>query len=218
GIYRIPAGKHITLVINESMAISDEIDVILASGSIKKAMTVLARFEYMITGASALMRYHHYIPRRMLHLVYVIKGSGEYVTSSLTDAGLRALLEPTRDQLMLALDNFKETELFLIREFTALEGNNRGIAIPEKAILDLYFETTRRYILFPEEEVGRIFEALLKDRRMNLTKLFWLAERRGIRGEIIAIVKYFFSDMIVENADYNSFVERVLHAVKYSER
>lgn len=220
GIFRISHPKSVSVTTSESLTISDHVTAELIPGPLTKARKVLEKrgVEYMVTGPSALMRYHHYIPRRLLHLVYVIKGSGEPTVSYLKEAGLRALLDPTRAQLELALENFAERDLFIVREFSELEGNNKGISSIEKATVDSYYESTRNYIPYPEEEVGRIAERVFRSENVNLSSLLWLAARRGIRGEIISLVRYLRPDIEIHGAKRNKFVEKVLGAIKEGER
>jgi hypothetical protein len=76
---------------------------------------------------------------------------------SLREAGMRALLNPTRNDVTLALENFPDRDIFVVREFSELLGNIDGTASLERALVDLYFETTRNRIPFPEEGAARIF-------------------------------------------------------------
>lgn len=218
GLFRIPEKKIVT--ISESISISDKVTVDLTPGPLKRVRDLLDAkgVEYMITGPSVLMRYHHHIPRRLLHLIYVIKGAGESTMSYLKEAGFRSFLGPARDQLELALDSFTERDLFIIREFAELDGNIAGTASIEKAVIDSYFESTRNYIPFPTEEVGRIIGRVFANERINISNLLWLASRRGIRSEIIWLVRYLRSDIDLEGGNYNEFVESIIRPMKEGER
>lgn len=213
GLFRIPEKKVVTMT--EPISTSDVI-VKLILGPLKKVRDLFeARgVEYMITGPSVLMRYHHYVPRRLLHLIYVIKGAGESAELYLKEEEFRSFLEPTRDQLELALDNFTERDLFIIREFSELDGNMGGIASVEKAVIDSYFESTRNYIPFPTDEVGRIIERVFANERINISNLLWLASRRGIRSEIIWLLRHLRPDINVKGGSSNKFVESVIGVMK----
>ncbi|MHA1713021.1 MAG: DUF6577 family protein [Candidatus Ranarchaeia archaeon] len=146
----------------------------------------------MITGPSTLTRFHHLFPRRLIHLICVIKGSDEFATKSLDEAKLRAILNPSRREIKMSLDLFKDRDIFVIREFSMLDGNVYGRACLERALVDTYFETTGRRIPYSELEVGRIIKNAFRNERVNITRLLSLAGRRGIKSELKAIVKEMF--------------------------
>ena len=190
GLYAFPPiSPHINRTLTEGVKISASVVVELIPGKLADATRILKAkgIEFMVTGPSALAKFHHYVARRLLHLIYVVKGSGEAATESLKQEGLRALLNPNLRDAELALANFPEADLFIIREFIELEGNVDGRALIERALVDSYFESTRRRIPFPEEEVGRIFANVLKIETISLTKLTRFASRRGIASEIFVV-------------------------------
>jgi hypothetical protein len=170
--------------------------------------------EYMVTGPSTLTIYHHYLPRRHLHLVYVIQGAGEYALKTLRTEKLTALLDPTRDQLQAALNLTETTDIFIIREFAELKGNLNGKATIERAIIDTYFETTRNKIPFPESETGRIIANIYREKRLNITHLLNIASRRGIRDEIARIVKELIPSFPIEQEPPLERLENILHGLR----
>jgi hypothetical protein len=98
--------------------------------------------DFMATGPSVLAKYHHYFARRLLHLIYVVKGSGELAVGALRGKRYVALLNPQVRDIELALDSFPDADLFIVREFSDLDGNVDGKALLERALVDSYFETT----------------------------------------------------------------------------
>ncbi len=188
GFYRIPEKK-----INpaEAISVSEKLVVDFTSGSLIRAEKALKEkgVEFMVTGPSTLSRFHHLLPRRLIHLIYVIDGAGELATTTLREEGLCALLNPKGKEVELLLETFEDRDLFVIREFSKLEGNVGGRAIIEKALVDTYFEATRYRIPFPELEVGRIMANVFRTEKVDIVKLLSLAARRGIANEIRAVVK-----------------------------
>ena len=144
--------------------------------------------DFMITGPSALTRFHHLLARRQIHLIYVIKGSGEYASNTLKGKSLRAFLNPNRKQIDVVLQALEEGDVFVIREYSVLEGNLNGRAIIERAIVDTYFEVTRCRIPFSEMEVGRLIANAFHEEKIDISRLLRFASRRGIRGEMESIV------------------------------
>jgi hypothetical protein len=104
--------------------LSVEAAVEVASEPLRRAVDVLrgSGVEFMVTGPSVLTRFHHHLPRRLIHLVYVVDGAGEFAVTSLRGANLRALLNPGRREVDLALEAFRDGDIFLVREFARLEG------------------------------------------------------------------------------------------------
>ena len=177
----------------DRLTFSDRLTVKLVPGSPMEAKKLLhgKGIEFMITGGPVLYRYIHNLPKRLIELIYVTKGSGEIAVFTLREAGLRALLNPTVKEIDLALESFTERDIFVIREFSELIGNVNGFASLERALVDLYFETTRRKIPFPKEEVARIFLNVLRKEPISYSHLIEFASRRGIAAEILGIIEFF---------------------------
>jgi hypothetical protein len=178
--------------VSDRMTFSDRLTVKLVPGSPMEAKELLRSkgIDFMITGEAVFYRYIHNLPKRLVELVYVVKGSGEYAVSTLREAGLRALLNPALKEIGVALEVFSERDLFVIREFSVLTGNVNGFASLERALIDLYFETTRNKIPFPKEEVARIFLNVTEKEPVSYSRLIAFAARRGVGGEIREILNF----------------------------
>jgi hypothetical protein len=212
GIYKVRK----TAELKESLTISDRLTVELIHGPLTKARELLKKkgVEFMMTGSSLLYRFFHHLPKRLIHLIYVRKGSGEATVTLLREAGLRALLNPRLSEIDVALENFPERDIFVVREFFELLGNVDGNASVERAIVDLYFESTRKKMPFLEEEVGRILLKVLTTEPISLSHLLMLAGRRGIKREMEAIVKYVRPDLPIKVSSENKHVRRVLSGME----
>ena len=215
GFYRIRE----VFELKEKVTVSDRFALEFIPNPLIKVADLLKNkgIEFMITGATVLYRFHHYLPRRLIHLIYVIKGAGENTVTILRESGLRALLNPSRGEISLALENFPERDIFVIREFSELRGNINGIACYERALVDLYFESTRERIPYPKEEVARIFSMVLRSERINLTRLFMLASRRGIKEEMKAVVKFIEPKFPVRAKMKNKYVKEFLRSMERGE-
>jgi hypothetical protein len=193
GTYRAKTnGTKTSENIVDRLTFSDRLTVKLIPGSPMEAKELLYTkgIEFMITGEAVLYRYIHNLPKRLIELIYVTKGSGELAVSTLREAKLRALLNPTMKEIEFALESFTERDLFVIREFSELNGNVNGFASLERALVDLYFETTRLKIPFPKEEVARTFLNVLRKEPISHSRLKEFANRRGIATEIIDILEF----------------------------
>jgi len=218
GIYRVRV--HRVIEIEDRVTLSDKVSVELMPGPLAKSKELLRSngIEFMITGVSLFYRHIHHFPKRLIHLIYVVKGAGELTVTSLREAGLRALLNPTGNEISLALENFPERDIFLVREFSELLGNIDGNACLERALVDLYFETTRKKIPFPEEEASRIFLKVLRNEPISLSRLFMFAGRRGIIEEMKVIAKFIEPDMPVKVKVGSKHVRSFIRAMEKVER
>ena len=189
GTYKV---RFREVAITDRLALSDKVIVTLIPGSSEEAKRVLRSkgVEFMITGPALFHRYIHNLPRRLVELIYVIRGAGELAVLSLREAGMRALLNPTRNDVTLALENFAERDIFVVREFSGLLGNVDGTASLERALVDLYFETTRNRIPFPDEEAARIFLRVSRNEPISHSRLLMFASRRGIEKEIDVLLGF----------------------------
>jgi len=225
GIYRIEIKGHKGPRVMREPAFRDSSNRVAHRLSIEhiypltKVEKLLRRkgIKFMITGFSLLFRYIHHLPKRLVHLIYVVKGAGELTVTSLREAGLTALLKPTSNEISLTLGIFPEKDIFVVREFSELLGNIDGVARLERALVDLYFETTRRKIPFPVEEVSRIFRKVLRNEPISLSRLFMYAGRRGIREEIKAVIKFIEPDMPIKIKARSNYARRFLDVLEKEE-
>jgi len=210
GIYKIR--EHKKIEIEDRIKISDNASVEIALGTLKKAKEILRKkgIDYMITGSSLLHRYSHLFPKRLIHLIYVLKGAGEMTVISLREEGLRALLNPIRKETSLALEISAESDIFIVRECSELLGNMNGNACLERALVDLYFETTRKKIPFPEDEASRIIANTLRNEHISFSRLFFYANRRGIGEELKTIAKAIEPGISVKIKEENRYARKFL--------
>ena len=213
GLYRI-AEKN--AVQKETLTISDKLVVTLTSGFLIRAEEVLKEkgVEFMVTGPSALSQFVHLLPRRLIHLIYVVDGAGEFATTILREENFRVFLNPKGNEVEMALQAFEDRDIFVIREYAKLEGNVEGRAVLERALVDTYFETTRRRIPFSEVEVGRIMANVFRTEKIDIARLLSLAGRRGVKGEMQSIVKALIPDVPLSAGVTNEKVEQVLKGIR----
>lgn len=209
GYYRIAEKQAVQ---TEAIGMSAKLVVTLTSGILIKAEEVLKEkgIEFMITGPSALSGFHHLLPRRLIHLIYVVEGAGEFASTILRKENFQTLLNPKRGEVEMALETFGDRDVFVIREYAKLEGNVNGRAVLEKALVDTYFEATRHRIPFLELEVGRIMANAFRTEKIDIARLLSLAARRGVKGEIQSIVKVLVPDIPLSAGAKNERISQVL--------
>lgn len=145
---------------------------------------------FLITGLDILQEYVNLIPKRNPHLIYVAMGSGEYVKDILDNKNKMAILNPKKKEVKHLFLHYGD-KLIIIREVgeTSIEYHKEGIAYIEKAIVDLYFETTRKRIPFEISELANILQNILRKTKIDYTRLLRAASRRNMQSEFIRILK-----------------------------
>ena len=145
---------------------------------------------FLITGLDILLEYVNLIPKRISHLIYVARGSGEYVKDTLEKKNKMCILNPKRKEVRNLFSHYGD-DIIIIREVgeTSIEYHKEGIAGIEKAIVDLYFETTRKRIPFEISELANILQNVLQKTKIDYTRLLRAASRRNMQSEFIRILK-----------------------------
>ena len=145
---------------------------------------------FLITGLDILQEYVNLIPKRIPHLIYVARGSGEYVKDILDKKDKMAILNPKKKEVRNLFSHYGD-RFIILREVgeTSIEYHKGGIAAIEKAIVDLYFETTRKRIPFEISELAYILQNILRKTKIDYTRLLRAASRRNMQSEFIHILK-----------------------------
>ena len=214
GLYRIP--RESTVSLSESTRLSHDIPSVSIPDVDEIARRALLErgIPFMITGPSLLYPFAHHFPRKMIHLVYVVNGGGDNAIEALKEKGLRSLLKPSRDETNLALTEFPEADLFIVRESLDITGAVDGAATLERALVDTYFETTRRRIPLAAEEFGRMASNAFATKPMSISHLLMLAGRRGVRPELRTVIEKLIPDLELPGAHVNNKkVESVLKGI-----
>jgi len=200
GIYKIKKGEE------------THIKPALAGGMEGCRKSLLNKVSFMITGPSVLISYVHLLPRRMLHLIYVLRGSGEYAADILSKKDKKALLNPDLGEINTALSLTGIEDIIILREVSDLYGSKDGVASIERALVDLYFESTRREMPFSTAETGQIIFNALRHAGVDISKLGKCASKRGIRKEFNTIMAAMLPDVpakISKNRKENKYTKEV---------
>ncbi len=185
------------------------------SGRAERVRIVLVRegVPFMFTGPSVLFSYYHHLPRRSIDLLYVGVGGGGLAVEKSASKHYVALLNPRYEDVMLALELNPKKNIVIAREASEFYGSVKGVASIERAIVDLYFECTRKKIPIDAGEAGRVIASVFRSCEVNVSKLLKCGERRGIKSEVKALVSAFVPgvpDKIVAGMKRNEYVESVL--------
>ncbi len=145
--------------------------------------------QFTLTGLDLLLDFVQHQPETLFHLIYTPRGAGEWAQSTLRSSTLMPLLEPGTHEIENSIAS-SEREIIIIRERQSPVASQENLATKERAFVDLYFESTRRLIPFPVQEVAYIFENMRSTSTLNQPQLIRYAHERKIDGEIEAILEY----------------------------
>jgi len=166
---------------------------------------------YMLTGPSLLTKFFHHLPRNNFHLIYLLKGSGEYALSLLIDEKYSVLLNPKKRDLRNYLTHNYVDDILILREYSSLDGNINGTAEIERIMIDTYFESTRENIPITPREIGRIFRNIFRNYAVKINKLLKYSWKRGINEEIkIILNEYYNKELMDQNISYKKNLHEVI--------
>jgi len=147
---------------------------------------------FIITGLDVLIVFAHHLPFRFFHLLYVEKGSEEWTQETLErDPHLRCLINPNRREISIGSNMAQGVELIVLRPTSSFYAVENGVATPERALTDLYFEISRNSFIFDLAEFVRIFYNVTSTRVVNYPRLFRYANRRNVDNEVTYLLKKF---------------------------
>ncbi|MFH1106584.1 MAG: DUF6577 family protein, partial [Candidatus Micrarchaeota archaeon] len=135
----------------------------------------------------------------VIFLVYTPRGAGESAAEFFGQKGKVALLNPSLGEIRAVMNATGIKDLAVIRETGGSYPECSGVASIEKAVVDLYFETTRKKIPFLESEAGHIISGVIANAKIDIKTLLRAASRRGIRGEIKAILYTLRPELRLDN-------------------
>lgn len=173
--------------------------------------------DFAITGLDVLLTFTHHLLVRFAHLVYVQRGSAEWAKETLRREGFACLVEPTEREIHIGLELAEGSALVVLRETSDFYAVTRGVASVERALIDLYFESTRKGYPIHVTEVGRILFDALKGARINYTRLLRWAMRRGIDAEIRDALAGFAAYLPIPESTLKGDQEETEHTVALKE-
>ena len=164
----------------ETIPIPEE--VIKLSNKLKKAITRKFKF----TALSVLFPFVHHTPYSIIYTIYAEKGSSEDFKDAISkiEPRLTVLLNPKKSDIMLIINEAKENKIFVIRENNYFYGKEHGIAYPDTAFVDLYFEVSRDKIPFMKSDLKEILKELMLKDLINYSRMMRYAHERKLTGEI----------------------------------
>lgn len=171
-VYKLKEHKEI-LVPKEIMTLSERLK------------NVITR-KFKFTALSILLPFAHHTLYSINYLIYVEKGSGEDFKEAISklDPKLTVLIDPKKEDVLLMINEADKNRILIIRENAYFYGKEYGIAYPETAFVDLYFEVSRDKIPFMKTDIKEILKELILKNLVNYSRLMRYAHERKLTDEI----------------------------------
>jgi hypothetical protein len=147
-------------------------------------------FQFFISGLDILSGYMTHVPEKYPVLVFVEKESIEEANEQLKSQKIDSLIGDKVSEYKRIYRIFSLNEVTILRPTQEFDYAKDGIAEPEKAFVDLYYEVTRASFPLSLEELGRIFLNMHRRIFINEKRLSKVAIRRNLHHDIRYILNY----------------------------
>lgn len=159
---------------------------------IKRVQEILdeSGFGYFISGLDVLQRFMQHVPEQYPMLLFVEKSAHDEIINYLLDGGF-AVVKPSRirQQYEDAILAGIEKKQIIVYDTENFDYENDGIAIIEKAFVDLYFSITRNGYPLSLQELVRVYQNLVRLGNIDKKKLITVSTKRNLQSDIRLIVE-----------------------------
>ena len=115
---------------------------------------------YYISGLDVLMKYMHHVPERFPVLLFADGHNKEEIGFVLRKNGILAMAADPRTEMDMVTQLGALHDTVILRETGNFDYAPDGVAIGEKAFVDLYMEVSRRRFPLALQELARIYETM----------------------------------------------------------
>lgn len=142
-------------------------------------------FDYYISGLDILAKYMQHVPEQYPVIVFVEKEAKENVRDNLSFKGIE-VIEPLLIKRMYENSVFSGNDSMQVIIYTTenFQYSEDGLAIAEKAFVDLFYAVTRNEYPLPLQELVRIYQNLTRLGNIDRKKLVNIAARRSLQYDI----------------------------------
>lgn len=162
------------------------------TGEAKRLFEKLAEsgFDFYISGLDVLSAYMQHIPDRYPIILFVDKHSIEEI-SDLCQKNSYLIMFPKQFKLQYESNIYSGINETLVLTYFSenFDFAENGVALLEKAFIDLYFAITRNDYPLSLQELARIYINLIRLGNIDTKKLISIASKRSIQYDIRYIVE-----------------------------
>jgi len=147
--------------------------------------------EFKFTGLCVLESFLHHVPFVLVYHLFVEKGSGEDIIKKLEEHSKEIIIVPelSSKELSMIIDKTNKQKILIVKERSYFKYSKDGLASPEGAFVDLFFEITRGKIPYFETDLNEIIKIMVHNNLINFSMLINYAHDRKIDNEVIDILK-----------------------------
>ncbi|GEM_PF-4415408 len=171
-----------------------EVKKIEPSKEINDLRSLLLKIEtrrFKFTGLCILESFLHHVPTVLVYTLFVERGSSEDIIRKLEEFKTDILIVPevTSKELELLINKTNAKKILIVKERKYFKYSSAGLASPESAFIDLFFEITRKNLPYFETDLKEIFKTIACDKLVNYSILFNYAHERKVTDEVNHFLK-----------------------------
>ena len=160
--------------------------------NIKRVQEILDElgFKYFISGLDVLQRFMQHVPEQYPMILFVEKVAHNEIANHLQDDRF-VVVKPSeiRQQYEESMLAKTEKTQVIVYDTENFDYEAEGIAIIEKAFVDLYFSVTRNGYPLSLQELARVYQNLVRLGNIDKKKLITVSTKRNIQSDIRLIVE-----------------------------
>ncbi len=145
---------------------------------------------FFISGLDILVGYMIHVPEKYPVLAFVEQTNIENSQELLTRQKIDSIINPKANEFEKFQNLPSLGEIVILRKTNEFNYSYEGLAEPEKAFVDLYFEVTRASYPLSLSELGRIYLNMQRRGSINEKRLSKIAIRRSLHHDIRFILNY----------------------------
>lgn len=160
--------------------------------NIKRVQEILDElgFKYFISGLDVLQRFMQHVPEQYPMILFVEKVAHNEIVNHLQDDRF-VVVKPSeiRQQYEESMLAKTEKTQVIVYDTENFDYEAEGIAIIEKAFVDLYFSITRNGYPLSLQELARVYQNLVRLGNIDKKKLITVSTKRNLQSDIRLIVE-----------------------------
>lgn len=160
-------------------------------GNLRKFLLENETREFKFTGLCVLESFLHHVPFVLIYHLFVEKGSSEDIIKKLEEYNKEIVIVPelSSNELNMIVNKTNTKKILIVKERSYFKYSKKGLASPESAFVDIFFEITRGKIPYLETDLNEILKIMIHNNLINFSMLINYAHDRKIDNEIIDILK-----------------------------
>jgi len=160
-------------------------------GDLRKFLLNNETREFKFTGLCVLESFLHHVPFVLIYHLFVEKGSSEDIIKKLEGYNKEMIIVPelNSNELNMIINKTNTKKVLIVKERSYFKYSRKGLASPESAFIDLFFEITREKIPYLETDLKEILKIMVHNNLINFSMLINYAHDKKMDNEIINFLR-----------------------------